>query len=88
MGPLIGVLGRYALGQVAANLPTLLTLVGTATGGLIDRLPVPKPVKMLAKGATAGVLITIAHAGSSPATPASSPVQAFLHKKAGTAHAK
>lgn len=75
-------LAGYALGQVANNLPTILTVVGTATGGLIDRTPIPTPAKKLLKGAAAGVLMVIAHNGSSPAKPGESAVQKLLHRAA------
>lgn len=74
-------LGTYALGQVANNLPAILTVGGTVIGGLIDKVPIPSPAKSLLKGAVGGTLLVIAHNGSSPAPPASSAIQKALRPK-------
>jgi hypothetical protein len=75
----------YALGQVAGNLPTILTVGGTLIGGGIDKIPIPSPAKKLLKGAVAGTLLVIAHNGSSPANPADSAVQKALRGVRGHA---
>lgn len=75
-------LGQYAIGQVAANLPTLLTIGAGVANGAINRIPGPPIVRTLIKGTVATSIAVLAHNGSSPATPASSAVQAALSRPA------
>jgi hypothetical protein len=70
----------YALGQVAHNLPAILTAGGVIVGGVIDKTKLPGGVKTLVKGTLAAGLGVLAHNGGSPADPAASAVQAVLHR--------
>ena len=85
--PFVGALGRYALGQFAANLPALLTLGAGAVNAAIERLPIARPFKTLLKGVAAAMLATMAHAGSSPAKVSDSFVQRALTGESAAAHA-
>lgn len=71
-------LGKYALGQVAKNLPTVLTAGGIMVGGVVDKTKLPGPLKTLVKGTLAASLTVLAHNGSSPAKPGESIVQNAL----------
>lgn len=70
----------YALGQVAHNLPAMLTVGGVIVGGVIDKTKLPGGVKTLVKGTLAATLGVLTHNGASPADPAKSAVQGLLHK--------
>lgn len=70
----------YALGQVAHNMPAILTAGGVIVGGVIDKTKLPSGIKTLVKGTIAASLGVLAHNAGSPADPAKSAVQAVLHR--------
>lgn len=80
---------KDAAAQLADNLPTVLSITAGLVGGGITRLPIPGPpwlaagVKKLLRGVGAGVFGTLTRMSASPATPATSPIQAKLAKVAG-----
>lgn len=78
-------LGKYALGQIANNLPTVLTAGGIVVGGVVDKTRLPSPLKTFIKGTLAASLTVLTHNGSSPAKPNESVVQRALHRNTSKA---
>jgi hypothetical protein len=87
VGSILQELKKDALRQIAQNLPALIAGGAALAGGAVNRLPIPGPVGKLVKTGLRGVVAllatTLTRMSASPATPASSAIQARLQQLAG-----